>query len=62
MLLDLLRQGSSENTEEGGLRSLNKTVQVLSPRVLDMLAEKLQQLERLKSTLPVREATTAQMS
>ncbi len=48
MLLDLLRRGSSENTEGGGLKSLIITVQVLSPQVLDMLAEKLPQLERLK--------------
>ncbi|KIM81879.1 hypothetical protein PILCRDRAFT_8529 [Piloderma croceum F 1598] len=39
MLLDLLGRGSSENTEGGGLKSLT---------VLDMLAEKLPQLERLK--------------
>jgi hypothetical protein len=48
MLLDLLGQGSSENTEGGGLKSLTVTVQVLSPQVLDMLAEKLPQLQRLK--------------
>jgi len=48
MLLDLLRRGSSENTEGGGLKSLTITVQVLSPQVLDMLAEKLPQLEGLK--------------
>ncbi len=48
MLLDRLWQGSSENTEGGGLRSLNITVQVLSPQVQDMLVEKLQQLERMK--------------
>jgi hypothetical protein len=48
MLLDLLGQGSSENVEGGGLKNLTVTVQVLSPQVLDMLAEKLPQLERLK--------------
>ena len=48
MLLDLLGQGSSENAVGGGLKDLTVSVQVLSPQMLDMLAEKLPQLERLK--------------
>jgi hypothetical protein len=47
ILLDLLRQGSSENAEAGGLKNLTVNVQVLSPQMLNMLAEKLPQLERL---------------
>ena len=46
ILLDLLGRGLSENAE--GLKSLTVTVQVLSPDLLDMLAEKLPQLERLE--------------
>ena len=46
MLLDLLWNGLSENTE--GLKSLTVTVQVLSPDLLDVLAEKLPQLEKLE--------------
>ena len=46
MLLDLLKRGSSEGGEL--LKSLTVTVQALSPELLDMLAEKLPQLERLK--------------
>ena len=34
--------------EGGELRSLSVNVQVLSPQLLDMLAEKVPQLERLK--------------
>ena len=47
MLLDLLGRGLSENAE--GLKSLTVTVQVLSPDLLDVLAEKLPQLERLEA-------------
>ena len=47
MLLDLFGRGSSENMG-GGLKSLTVSVQVLSPHLLDMLAEKLPQLERLE--------------
>ncbi|KIL62020.1 hypothetical protein M378DRAFT_807280 [Amanita muscaria Koide BX008] len=45
MLLDLLGRGSSEG---GGLKSLTVTIHALSPQMLDMMAEKLPQLERLK--------------
>ena len=48
ILLDLLGRGLSENVKGGGLKSLTVIVQVLSPQVLDMLAEKLPQLEKLK--------------
>jgi len=48
MLLDLLGQGSSENAEGGSLKDLTISIQVLSPQMLDMLAEKLPRLERLK--------------
>jgi hypothetical protein len=41
-VLDLLAR------EEGGLKSLTVNIQVLSPQMLDMLAEKLPQLERLE--------------
>lgn len=44
MLLDLLGRGSSGE----GLKSLTVTVHVLSPQVLDMMAKKSPQLERLK--------------
>lgn len=47
LLLDLLVQKSSESNTTGGLKSLTVTVKILSPQVLDMLAEKLPQLERL---------------
>ncbi len=46
ILLDLLGRGLSENAK--GLKSLTVTVQVLSPDLLDVLAEKLPQLERLE--------------
>jgi hypothetical protein len=45
-LLDLLGRRLSENAE--GLKNLTVTVQVLSPDLLDMLAEKLPQLDRLE--------------
>ena len=45
MLLDLFGQGSSE--KGGRLKDLTVSVQVLSPQMLVMLAEKLPQLERL---------------
>ena len=45
MLLDLFGQGSSE--KGGSLKDLTVSVQVLSPQMLVMLAEKLPQLERL---------------
>ena len=48
MLLDFLEQGSSKKTEEGGLKNLTVTVQILSSQLMDMLAEKLPQLESLK--------------
>jgi len=48
ILLDLLGRGPSEDSEGGRLKSLTVTVHYLSPQVLDMLAEKLPQLERLK--------------
>ena len=48
MLLNYFGRKSSEDTEGGGLKSLIITVEVLSPQMLDMLAEKLPQLERLK--------------
>jgi hypothetical protein len=51
MLLDLLGRGPSEDTEGSRLKSLTVTVQFLSPQLLDMLAEKLPQLERLKVEL-----------
>ncbi|KIJ12477.1 hypothetical protein PAXINDRAFT_101193 [Paxillus involutus ATCC 200175] len=47
-LLDILGRGPSEDTEGGRLKSLTVTVQFLSPQLLDMLAEKLPQLDRLK--------------
>ena len=46
-LLDFFGRGSSKQVG-GGLKSLTVSVQVLSPHLLDMLAEKLPQLERLK--------------
>jgi hypothetical protein len=48
MLLDRFGRESSENREGEGLQNLTVTVDVLSPQMLDMLAEKLPQLERLK--------------
>ena len=48
ILLDLLLRGPLENAERGGEKNLTVSVQVLSPQVLDMLAEKLPQLEKLK--------------
>ena len=48
ILLDLLRRGPVEYKERGVLTSLTVTVQVLSPQMLDVLAEKLPQLEKLK--------------
>jgi len=48
MLLDFLGRGLSGNTEGVGLRKLDITVQILSPQVLDMLAEKLPRLAKLK--------------
>jgi hypothetical protein len=48
MLLDVLGQASLENTGGGGLKRLTVAVQVLSPQLLDMLAEQLPKLERLK--------------
>jgi len=48
MLLDFLGRGLSGNAEGVGLRKLDITVQILSPQVLDMLAEKLPRLAKLK--------------
>ena len=48
MLLDCFRRESSESTEGEVLKNLIVTFEVLSPQMLDMLAEKLPQLERLK--------------
>jgi len=48
MLLNHFGWESSESTEGVGLKSLIVTVEVLSPQMLDMLAEKLPQLERLQ--------------
>ena len=52
ILLDLLGQGSAKNRdkERGALKSLTVIVYVLSPQMLDVLAEKLPQLESLKVT------------
>jgi len=47
ILLDFLGQGSSENAKGGRLKDLTVNVQVLSPQMLVMLAEKLPRLERL---------------
>jgi hypothetical protein len=46
-LLDLLGRGSSQDAEDGRLKSLTIAVCVLSPQLLDMLAEQLPQLEKL---------------
>ena len=48
MLLDFFGRGSSQNAEGAGLKILHVTVQILSPQLLDMLAEKLPQLAKLK--------------
>jgi hypothetical protein len=48
MLLERFGHQSWESTEGGGLKNLTVTVKVLSPQMLDILAEKLPQLERLK--------------
>ena len=48
MLLERFGHQSSESTEGQGLKSLTVTVEVLSPQMMDILAEKLPQLERLK--------------
>jgi hypothetical protein len=47
IFLDLLGRRSSQNAEDGRLKSLTITVLILSPQLLDMLAEKLPQLEEL---------------
>jgi len=49
MLLDVLGRASLGG---GGLKSLTVAVQVLTPQLLDMLAEKLPKLELLKITSP----------
>ena len=48
ILLDLLERGSAKNMERGVLKSLTVIVYVLSPQMMDVLAEKLPQLESLK--------------
>jgi len=50
ILLDLLGRGSAKKQERGVLKSLTVIVYVLSPQMLDVLAEKLPQLENLKIT------------
>lgn len=46
ILLDLLARGPAGNGE-GRLKSLDITIQILTPQVLDMLADKYPQLEKL---------------
>ena len=61
ILLDLLERGSAKNKERGVLKSLTVIVYVLSPQMMDVLAEKLPQLESLKVIFGVLKATTAQI-
>ncbi len=57
------RQRSSENVPAGGggLKSLTVTVKVLSPDLLDTLAEKLPQLERLQVNFACLRTTDVQI-
>ena len=48
MLLDFLGRGFSGNAEGAGLKNLDVSIQILSPQMLDMLAEKLPRLAKLK--------------